>query len=109
MIIFLKGEKEMTKTAFITGVSGQDGSLLAEFLLGKGYKVYGLLREKSSKNNLKNIIHNDNLYLIYGDLLNEELIRYLLETYTFDEIYNLASQSNIRLSYDNPLETFNVT
>ena len=99
----------MIKTAFITGISGQDGSLLAEFLLNKGYKVYGLLREKSSKNNLKNIINNNNLHLIYGDLLNEELIRYLLETYIFDEIYNLASQSNIRLSYDNPLETFNVT
>jgi len=99
----------MTKTAFITGISGQDGSLLAEFLLGKGYKVYGLMRENSSKDNLEDIINNKNLYIIYGDSLNNELIRYLLETYQFDEIYNLASQSNIRLSYDNPLITFNVT
>jgi GDPmannose 4,6-dehydratase len=97
------------KTALITGISGQDGSLLAEFLLEKGYKVYGLLREKSSKDNLTNIIENKNLQLIYGDLLNNDLIHFLLNHYQFDEIYNLASQSNIRLSYDNPLTTFNVT
>jgi GDPmannose 4,6-dehydratase len=99
----------MTKTAFITGISGQDGSLLAEFLLNKEYKVYGLMRENSSKDNLEDIINNKNLHIIYGDSLNNELIHYILETYQFDEIYNLASQSNIRLSYDNPLITFNVT
>ena len=99
----------MIKTAFITGISGQDGSLLAEFLLGKEYKVYGLMRENSSKNNLKDIINNKDLHIIYGDSLNNELIRYLLETYQFNEIYNLASQSNIRLSYGDPLNTFNVT
>ena len=99
----------MTKTAFITGVSGQDGSLLAEFLLSKNYKVYGLMRENSSKDNLSKIINNEQLHIIYGDSLNDELIRYLLETYQFNEIYNLASQSNVRLSYNNPLLTFNVT
>jgi GDPmannose 4,6-dehydratase len=99
----------MTKTAFITGISGQDGSLLAEFLLNKNYIVYGLVKENSSQDNLKNIINRDNLYITYGDLLNNDLIRYLLEIHQFDEIYNLASQSNIRLSYDNPLLTFNVT
>jgi len=99
----------MIKKAFITGISGQDGSLLAEFLLNKGYKVWGLLREKSNKTNLEFIINNENLYLVYGDLLNDELIRFLLETNQFDEIYNLASQSNIRLSYGDPLNTFNVT
>ena len=99
----------MIKKALITGVSGQDGSLLAEFLLNKGYKVWGLLREKSSKDNLENIINNENLQLIYGDSLNNELIRFLLEINQFDEIYNLASQSNIRLSYGDPLNTFNVT
>ena len=108
-MLSLKEKIEMTKTAFITGISGQDGSLLAEFLLGKDYKVYGLMRETSSKSNLDNIINHDNLYIIYGDSLNQDLIRYLLETYQFDEIYNLASQSNIRLSYDSPLVTFNVT
>jgi GDPmannose 4,6-dehydratase len=99
----------VTKKALITGISGQDGSILAEFLLAKGYKVCGLLREKSSKDNLENIINNENLQLIYGDSLNNDLIRLLLETYQFDEIYNLASQSNIRLSYGDPLNTFNVT
>jgi GDPmannose 4,6-dehydratase len=97
------------KTAFITGVSGQDGSLLAEFLLSKGYCVYGLMRESSLKDNLKDIIDNKNFQIVYGDLLNNDLIRLLLETNQFDEIYNLASQSNIRLSYDNPILTFNTT
>jgi GDPmannose 4,6-dehydratase len=99
----------MTKKTLITGISGQDGSLLAEFLLAKGYEVFGLMRETSSKDNLVNIINNTHLHIVYGDSLNNELIHYLLKTYQFDEIYNLASQSNIRLSYDNPLITFNVT
>ena len=99
----------MTKKAFITGVSGQDGSLLAEVLLGKGYEVYGLMKETSSKDNLETIIENKNFNLIYGDLLNNDLICFLLRAFQFDEIYNLASQSNIRLSYNNPLLTFNVT
>ena len=99
----------MTKSAFITGISGQDGSLLARFLLDKGYKVYGLMKEKSSKENLKDILSHQNLHIIYGDLLNGDLLRLILETNKFDEIYNLASQSNIRLSYDDPLLTFNVT
>lgn len=99
----------MIKKAFITGISGQDGSLLAEFLLKQGYIVWGLLREKSSKDNLNHIINDKNLHLVYGDSLNNELIRFLLEKNQFDEIYNLASQSNIRLSYGDPLNTFNVT
>jgi len=103
------GAIEMTNTAFITGISGQDGSLLAEFLLDKGYQVYGLMRETSTQENLKDLILNKNLHLIYGDSLNNELIGFLFKTYKFSEIYNLASQSNIRLSYTNPLNTFNVT
>lgn len=98
-----------TKKALITGVSGQDGSLLAELLISKGYKVYGLMRESSSKTNLENIINNKNFQIVFGDLLNNDLIRLLLETHQFDEIYNLASQSNVRLSYDSPVLTFNVT
>lgn len=98
-----------TKKAFITGVSGQDGSLLAEFLISKGYKVYGLMRESSSKINLENLINNKNFQIIYGDSSNSDLIRLLLETNEFDEIYNLASQSNVRLSYNTPVLTFNVT
>lgn len=97
------------KIAFCTGVSGQDGSLLAEFLISKGYFVVGLLRDGSPKDNLLNILNHPNLKLVYGDLMNGELLRYLLESYKFDEIYNLASQSNVRLSYENPVLTFNVT
>lgn len=97
------------KTAFITGISGQDGSLLAEFLLGKGYYVTGLMRSNSLKNNLDSVINNPRFKLVEGDLLNNDLIAFLIKTYQFDEIYNLASQSNIRLSYDNPIHTFNVT
>lgn len=97
------------KTAFITGVSGQDGSLLAELLLGKGYLVYGLMREKSSDDNLVNMFGNPNFHLIEGDSLNNDLIAFLIKTYKFNEIYNLASQSNIRLSYTDPVHTFNVT
>ena len=68
----------MTKKALITGISGQDGSLLAEFLLNKGYQVWGLLREKSNKINLEHLINNNNLQLVHGDSLNNELIRFLL-------------------------------
>lgn len=99
----------MIKTAFITGISGQDGSLLAELLLSKNYKVYGLMKENSSKKNLEEIIQHPNLQIIYGDLLNNNLICFILQNYQFNEIYNLASQSNIRLSYNDPLNTFNVT
>lgn len=98
-----------TKIAFITGVSGQDGSILAELLLIKNYIVYGLMRPTSSKDNLKSIINNPNFKIIEGDLLNNDLIAFLIKTYQFDEIYNLASQSNIRLSYNDPVHTFNVT
>lgn len=97
------------KKAFITGVSGQDGSLLAELLLIKDYTVYGLMRPESSKANLSGCIEDKNFHLIEGDLLNNDLIAFLIKTYQFDEIYNLASQSNIRLSYSNPVHTFNVT
>lgn len=95
--------------AFITGVSGQDGSLLAEFLLNKGYSVYGLMRETSSDENLLGIKYHSDFNIIHGDSLNNELIGFLLKNYQFNEIYNLASQSNIRLSYKDPLLTFNVT
>tara|TARA_R110000803_G_scaffold157034_1_gene221501 strand:+ start:116 stop:1063 length:948 start_codon:yes stop_codon:yes gene_type:complete len=97
------------KKAFITGVSGQDGSLLAEFLLEKGYEVHGLMRESSNNINLKDINSHPNFNIICGNLLNNELIAFCLKNYQFDEIYNLASQSNTRLSYDQPLLTFNTT
>ena len=62
------------KKVFITGISGQDGSLLAEFLLSKGYDVYGLMKENSCKDNLKNIIDNKNLNIIFGSFLLQSLL-----------------------------------
>lgn len=99
----------MTKKAFITGVAGQDGSILVDFLLNKGYQVYGLVREGSCIDNLTVFKDSKDFHIINGDLLNDDLIRFIVKTYHFDEVYNLASQSNIRLSYTNPVNTFNVT
>lgn len=100
---------EYQKVAFITGISGQDGSLLAECLLKKDYMVIGLLRTESNLENISEIISNPNLELIYGDLMNAELLRYIFSKNKIDEVYNLASQSNVRFSYQNPVMTFNVT
>lgn len=99
----------MMKSALITGVSGQDGSILAEFLNKNGYEVYGLLRPNSDQSNISELLKKDNFFTIYGDLMNEDLLRYVLSNNKIDEIYNLASQSNIRLSYVNPRHTFEVT
>lgn len=99
----------MKKVALITGTSGQDGSILAEFLLSKGYELLALLRNSSDKSNLQNLLNNSNFKIIYGDLMNEDLLRHILSNNQIDEIYNLASQSNVRLSYDHPRQTFEVT
>ena len=99
----------MMKSALITGVSGQDGSILAEFLIKNGYEVYGLLRPNSDQSNISELLEKDNFFTIYGDLMNEDLLRYVLSNNKIDEIYNLASQSNSRLSYENPRHTFEVT
>jgi GDPmannose 4,6-dehydratase len=97
------------KKALITGVTGQDGSLIAKYLLSNGYLVFGLHRTKSNISNLFDILDDPNLKLIQGDLMNEDLMKYILTNHRFDEIYNLASQSNIRLSYEEPVSTFKVT
>lgn len=97
------------KKALITGVSGQDGSLLASYLLSKDYVVYGIARPDSNMENIFSLLVHDNFKLVCGDLMNGDLLRYILENEHIDEIYNLASQSNVRLSYDNPRLTFEVT
>ena len=104
----------MTKTALITGITGQDGAYLAEFLLNKGYIVHGIKR-RSSSFNTERIDHlyrdpherNVNFFLHYGDLTDStNLIRIIQETQP-DEIYNLAAQSHVQVSFETPEYTAN--
>jgi GDPmannose 4,6-dehydratase len=92
----------MTKTALITGITGQDGSYLAELLLSKGYKVYGLVRRSSSVN-VERISHIANdITLIPGDLLDQTSIANAIRQSQPDEIYNLAAQSFVATSWSQP-------
>lgn len=104
----------MTKTALITGITGQDGAYLAEFLLNKGYIVHGIKRRSSSFNTAR-IDHlykdpherNVNFFMHYGDLTDStNLIRIIQETQP-DEIYNLAAQSHVQVSFETPEYTAN--
>lgn len=95
------------KKAFITGITGQDGSYLAELLLDKGYKVYGLTRRSSTQNfaRIDHIIHNPNLELISGDLIDQHSLTFALKDIQPDEIYNLAAQSFVQTSWTQPVLT----
>ncbi len=95
------------KKAFITGITGQDGSYLAQFLLEKGYNVYGLTRRTSTQNfeRIKEIIHHPNLELISGDLVDQQSITFALQDIQPDEIYNLAAQSFVKASWEQPVLT----
>ena len=104
----------MKKTALITGITGQDGSYLAEFLLDKGYEVYGLFR-RGSTNTTERIAHlleeraaqDKKLHLVYGDMTDSmNLVRLMLEIKP-DEIYNLAAQSHVAVSFEEPEYTAN--
>lgn len=104
------------KRALVTGITGQDGSYLAEFLLAKGYQVFGMVRRSSSvtKTRLEGIYQDPsetrtNLLLEYGDLSDGLSIRRLLSRTQPDEIYNLAAQSHVRISFDQPEYTVDVT
>lgn len=97
------------KKALITGITGQDGSYLAEILLGKGYEVHGILRRSSSFNtgridHLYNnpAVYNKTLFLHFGDLVDTSSLTRLLETVQPDEIYNLAAQSHVKVSFEIP-------
>lgn len=108
----------MTKSrvAIVTGITGQDGSYLAELLLGKGYVVHGLIR-RSSNVNTKRIDHlylapqeaSSRLHLHYGDIADDSRMIDLLATIDPDEIYHLAAQSHVRVSFDEPMQTANTT
>jgi GDPmannose 4,6-dehydratase len=95
--------------AFITGITGQDGSYLAELLLAKGYDVHGLVRRSSSFNTWRIDGIRDRLTLHYGDLVDQNSLIRTLELVTPDEIYNLAAQSHVKVSFEMPEYTVNVT
>jgi GDPmannose 4,6-dehydratase len=96
-------------TALITGITGQDGSYLAEFLLGKGYEVIGMVR-RSSTVTFERIKHiQDDIHLIQGDLHDQGSLVDLIERYHPDEVYNLAAQSFVPVSWNQPVLTGEVT
>ena len=92
------------KKALITGITGQDGSYLAELLLEKGYEVHGIIRRSSSINTkrIDHIFDNENLHLHYGDVTDSLSLMNVLKKYEPDEIYNLAAQSHVKVSFETP-------
>src|ERR1051326_1190425 len=104
------------KKALITGITGQDGSYLAEFLLSKGYEVFGIIRRSSSFNTARvdgiyqdPHVPNARLHLLYGDLNDASSLNRILRTVRPDEIYNLGAQSHVRVSFDIPEYTAEIT
>jgi GDPmannose 4,6-dehydratase len=96
-------------TALITGITGQDGSYLAEFLLERGYRVVGMVRRTSTLN-FHRIAHiQDQIELVPGDLGDQVSIIHILEEYQPDEVYNLAAQSFVQTSWNQPVFTGDVT
>ena len=100
------------KKALITGINGQDGSYLAEFLLEKGYEVYGILKRNSVAENqtarLDKIYSTISNNLVYADMTDMASLVRVLQQIQPDEIYNLAAQSHVRISFDQPIYTANV-
>jgi len=92
------------KKAFITGIGGQDGSYLAEHLISLGYEVHGIIRRNSTPEHQQSRIDylRDKIHVYYGDLLDQSSIEHLLDKIQPDEIYNIAAQSHVRISYDIP-------
>ena len=92
------------KKAFITGIAGQDGSYLAEYLVSIGYEVHGIVRRNSVAEHQQSRIEEirDRINIYYGDLLDQSSLEHLLDKIQPDEIYNIAAQSHVRISYDIP-------
>jgi|TARA_B100002003_G_C13923763_1_gene449070 GDPmannose 4,6-dehydratase len=106
----------VTNRAFITGITGQDGSFLAELLLSKGYEVHGMIRKASTFNTgrIEHIYQDPHdlrtrMYLHYGDLSNLELVSNLVYNIKPDEIYHLGAQSHVQTSFEMPEYTGEVT
>ena len=99
------------KKALITGINGQDGSYLAEFLLEKGYEVHGILKRNSVAENQTARLDDvfDKLHLYYGDLTDLSSLITVLQKVRPDEVYNLAAQSHVRISFDIPVYTATAT
>jgi len=99
------------KIALITGINGQDGSYLSEFLLGKGYEVHGTLKRNSVAENQTSRLDNvyDRVKLHYADLTDMSSLINVIQKVMPDEIYNLAAQSHVRISFDQPIYTSQVT
>ena len=102
------------KKALITGITGQDGSYLAELLLAKGYEVHGIIRRSSSFNTgrimhlFKDPHEDTKLLLHYGDLSDASCLEKLVDKIQPNEIYNLGAQSHVRVSFDEPIYTADV-
>jgi len=104
----------MVKKALITGITGQDGSYLAEYLLSMGYEVHGIIRRSSTSNTARidHIVkgqHGSRLFMHYGDLSDSEQVSNLIYNIKADEIYNLGAQSHVRVSFDLAEYSSNVT
>ena len=99
------------KKALITGINGQDGSYLAEFLLDKGYEVHGVLKRNSVAENQTARLNKcyEQLHLYYGDLTDLASLIHILKKVEPDEVYNLAAQSHVRISFDIPVYTATAT
>ncbi|MDP3962610.1 MAG: GDP-mannose 4,6-dehydratase [bacterium] len=109
-----KVTKNTKKKALITGITGQDGSYLAEFLLGKGYEVYGIQRRASLPNTdrvdhlYENNSKHPDFYMMYGDLSDSSNLFRIINKVKPDEIYNLGAQSHVGISFDKPEYTTNI-
>jgi GDPmannose 4,6-dehydratase len=103
----------MKKIALITGINGQDGSYLAEFLLDKGYTIYGTVKRNSvsetQSNRIEHLRSTNKVTLEYADLTDMASLVRVLQKVKPDEIYNLAAQSHVRVSFDQPIYTTNAT
>jgi len=99
----------MTKSALITGITGQDGSYLAELLLDKGYEVYGIVRRLSTPNTTRIEHIEDKIILLEGDLTDQSSLNIAVQTSQPDEVYNFAAQSFVATSWNQPVLTGDVT
>lgn len=101
----------MMKNALITGITGQDGSYLAELLLEKSYNVHGIIRRNSTSDptdRIKQLLDNPNIHLHYGDMSDFSNLTSLIQQTQPDEIYNLAAQSHVKVSFSNSLYTTDI-